>query len=626
MTSLTTLRKQRAGRRTQIRKLKNKLEEIIVDITPNLEDAKTSLEELERQKSLVVDLDNLILQECGEEGVDKEIEESSEFSMELASIMSKVKILLANRSHTQVLQTKPIVKLPDLKLISFDGDPLQWCTFWDLFQASIHNRAGLTGAQKFLYLVAQLKGDAANLLQGFQTTDASYDEAVDLLTKTYGRKNRLIQARLHALFDLEIPSESSIGLRNFRANFEGHIRALHSMGANVNESSYIICELILRKCPLKIRDNIGRLKIQANDIWTLEELREALSNEINHLETLDASKSAIPTSINKFKDLEHTAAFNVTVSNPNCRFCLEKNHNLYDCAKYNNGVDRSKRASELRLCFNCLRPNHTLSQCINQGRCKACGRKHHTLLCNKAVEVAQVRGQDHPNQPPSKTNQLSQKVSDTLVNNVLVMNSDAPHDVTTILPTALVEIVHNNRTMKCKALFDGGSQKSFILSKVVNKYHLPICGQTKLCIDGFESTGSFKQYDIAEVAIKAGNEMIKFGALVIDQMPARLTMSGRSDIVQQLMLRGIALADDSMSDDYSDLSVLIGSDNYHKFMIQRPIINDIYTTDSKVGTLIGGTIPNTKSTCSNASTVLTVSVSSEMSLGEQIKSMWESVA
>ena len=62
-----------------------------------------------------------------------------------------------------------------------------------------------------------------------------------------------------------------------------------------------------------------------------------------------------------------------------------------------------------------------------------------------------------------------------------------------------------------------------------------------------------------------------FCAWVFDQKPARLTMSGRFDIVQQLMLRVIALADDSMSDDYSDLSVLVGSDNYHIFMIQMLI-------------------------------------------------------
>ena len=73
--------------------------------------------------------------------------------------------------------------------------------------------------------------------------------------------------------DLEIPSETSIGMRNFRANFEGFIRALQNMGANIRESSYSICQLILRKCHLKMRDNIGRLKIQAENVLTLEEVR-----------------------------------------------------------------------------------------------------------------------------------------------------------------------------------------------------------------------------------------------------------------------------------------------------------------------------------------------------------------
>ena len=86
-----------------------------------------------------------------------------------------------------------------------------------------------------------------NDLQGYPKTDASYNEAVDLLKKTYGRKNSLIQAKLHALFDLEIPSETSISMLNFRAKFEGHSRALHSMGANITDSLYVICELILRK-------------------------------------------------------------------------------------------------------------------------------------------------------------------------------------------------------------------------------------------------------------------------------------------------------------------------------------------------------------------------------------------
>ena len=148
---------------------------------------KTNWEELERQKLLLLDMDNLFLHECGEEGVDKEIEESSDFSIELSSIISKInKLVLSNRSCTRIQQTTPNVKLPKLKLLLFDGDflLLQWCTFWDLFQPSIYNREGLTGAQKIQYLVEQINSEATNLLQGFQTIDASYGEAVDLLKKT----------------------------------------------------------------------------------------------------------------------------------------------------------------------------------------------------------------------------------------------------------------------------------------------------------------------------------------------------------------------------------------------------------------------------------------------------------
>ena len=93
---------------------------------------------------------------------------------------------MSDRNCTQIQQTTENVKILDLKLVSFVVDPLQWCTFWDLFQASIHNREGLTGAQKFQYLVTQINDEATNLLQGYQTTVAFYELAVDLLKKTYG--------------------------------------------------------------------------------------------------------------------------------------------------------------------------------------------------------------------------------------------------------------------------------------------------------------------------------------------------------------------------------------------------------------------------------------------------------
>ena len=38
----------------------------------------------------------------------------------------------------QLQASSPRVKLPKLKLKRFDGDVTKWCTFWDAYEASIH--------------------------------------------------------------------------------------------------------------------------------------------------------------------------------------------------------------------------------------------------------------------------------------------------------------------------------------------------------------------------------------------------------------------------------------------------------------------------------------------------------
>ena len=69
------------------------------------------------------------------------------------------------------LDISRVIQLPKIQLMEFSGDPLQWPKFWDLFRNSIHNRTDLSGATKFYYLITQLKGEAEQLMQGFDHTD-----------------------------------------------------------------------------------------------------------------------------------------------------------------------------------------------------------------------------------------------------------------------------------------------------------------------------------------------------------------------------------------------------------------------------------------------------------------------
>ena len=121
-------------------------------------------------------------------------------------------------------------KLPKLTLPTFDGDLLQWQSFWDSFESSIHSNSYLTDVQKVGYLKAQLEGSAAMTVEGFALTNANYTRAVDLLRERYGQHCKIIHATMQALLKLPAPTPSVASLRLFYDKMETYIRGLESLG------------------------------------------------------------------------------------------------------------------------------------------------------------------------------------------------------------------------------------------------------------------------------------------------------------------------------------------------------------------------------------------------------------
>ena len=232
-----------------------------------------------------------------------------------------------------------------------------------------------------------MEGDAALLLQEFDKTEEFYEEAVLGLEKTFAKPKILIQARLHALFDLPSPTTTATSLGRFRSQYEAHIRGLKSLGANVNEAGYIIAAIILRKLPRKIAENINRASNSTH--WTLEELRSAIEMEMEHLtaagrveddhsylETVYTGTN--PTTVNPLTVEKQIEGLN---QNRCCVLCYE-NHNVFRCSKYDSVDLKRDRIKQLGLCYNCLRKNHLVRDCkINQG-CTKCSGRHHTSICS----------------------------------------------------------------------------------------------------------------------------------------------------------------------------------------------------------------------------------------------------
>lgn len=364
--------KKRGGHRALVTKLIKNFKEELQQANPQVENFSLLQTELIRQKLFILQLDEIILNNLtDEDDIQKEIEESSGTAMTIELALKEISKYIVNEPRDKTNN----VKLPNLTLPRFNGDPLTWSKFWDLYRTSIHTRNDISSPAKFQYLVSQLDGDAANLLSGFNQTENEYLEAVNLLENTYGRPQLLVQNRLGALFDLKSPPPTAAGLSEFRSAYEGHLRALKSLKCDINSAGYVYAELLLRKLPQKSRDNITRANRKKT--WDLEDLREAISTEIHHLQSLDENKDLYNS------NLSSISSFNATVKNnsqKSCKFC-NKNHSMFSCSEFDTIEKKANQCKTLKLCFNCLRKNHSSFQCTNTGRCRHCGRKHHSLLC-----------------------------------------------------------------------------------------------------------------------------------------------------------------------------------------------------------------------------------------------------
>ena len=103
-------------------------------------------------------------------------------------------------------QTKPSPKvhinLPKLHIQPFDGNPLEWLTFWDCYSNAIHNNHELNNMS---YLKGLLTCNAARAISGLLMTSQNYDKAIETLKERFGRKQVLINVHMESLSKISAP-------------------------------------------------------------------------------------------------------------------------------------------------------------------------------------------------------------------------------------------------------------------------------------------------------------------------------------------------------------------------------------------------------------------------------------
>ena len=276
-------------------------------------------------------------------------------------------------------------RLPKLTLPTFNGDPLQWETFWDSFDAAVNSNTGLSNVQKFTYLRAQVHGEAARVIAGFPLTNSNYTHSIALLRERFGQTYKLVNAHMEALLNLGKPANTLSSLQVFHDSIEQHMRALSALGRSSDSYGPLLTSSILSKLPTEVKKHMARE--HPNSEWTIEEILAGMLKEIQIFE-MSQQFNGKPASYDGM--LPTTGSFYTATNRihhhsdgrqrkePVCTFC-RGGHKPTKCNVVVNPKERLAIVKREGLCFNCL-ARHKASQCSSRFTCKECKKRHHTSL------------------------------------------------------------------------------------------------------------------------------------------------------------------------------------------------------------------------------------------------------
>ncbi|KAK6029719.1 zinc knuckle, partial [Ostertagia ostertagi] len=113
--------------------------------------------------------------------------------------------------------------------------------------------------------------------------------------------------------------------------------------------------------------------------WKMQDLLRELDHHITTEERItDMVKTRNPNTTLKDSSRDSPAP---SPKNPQCMFCASPYHKSLSCTRYPTISERRLAMQQRKLCLNCGKQGHFVTQCRSQG-CRNCsGTRHHHTLC-----------------------------------------------------------------------------------------------------------------------------------------------------------------------------------------------------------------------------------------------------
>jgi hypothetical protein len=303
-------------------------------------------------------------------------------------------------------------------------------------------------------------------------------KAIELLKQRFGQPEKIVEALMQSLIQLDPPKNTPDSLQAFYDRLETSIRGLESLEECQETYGNLLVPIIRDKLPTAVRQSMAR--DHGTNRWKLPDLRCAIEKEIAimregdtrelpvygaHMPTASfhtgsrcPRKKLMPSRSNE--DIKHRKV--------TCHFC-DGEHFATNCNKTTN--DRVQIVKQKKLCFNCLSNSHQVALCKSHNRCRNCQRKHHTAIC----EQRNTHSSLNPDASPFQ--------GSATAHTILHSSTQARSNV--LLKTAVGKVSSENCIIEANILCDEGAQRSFITEKLANELNVKETGTETIYLAAF---------------------------------------------------------------------------------------------------------------------------------------------
>lgn len=540
-------------------------------------------------------------------------------------------------AHIHHCRSSMSFKLPMIQIHKFDGAYFKWFEFRDTYESLIHKNESIQPIHKFHYLNSYLEGEAARVISNLEVSDQNYAQAWELLCERYNNNRQLITNHLNSLFSIEpLQRESDKSLRYLSDHVTKNLRALKTLGQPTDQWDTIIIHMVTTKL-----DPISSIKWEEyrnglKELPTLDDFKAFLKTRADILETLFRAKKDKITKTQARFDSNHTKSFVISANKDGQRPCVvcQGKHRIFDCKVFNSLSTDEKWAqtAKLKLCYNCLRPDHDAARC-RLGGCRVCKRRHNTVLHKHTTDTSKPLGTNHNRAPVANTsthlvsndvssvNEGSENLTSTPPNVMSAMSSSE-----VLLSTAIIEILNpqTNKVEIVRALLDSGSQSSFMTNSLKLRLQLTCRPSSTTNVLGIGDTSVNIVPERCSAIIRSMQSTFvrQHDFLVLPHITEKLPK--KRIIIDHLNVPSyIKLADPSFYQP-SSIDILLGADIFWELIgsEQRPLGNKLPVLhSSQLGWLIAGPICN--QALNTTETTVCNFVTNESSLESQLTRFWE---